>query len=167
MYKFLCSFLLIFCSTVSNGQTAPITTYVPAAGQTVTKLHAGFEGLNNFIHKAKIVQITSESDAFIVKGKLEIFQNETLERTTKFTWLSTKNLIEKRRLNEIRDIRHDIYTISDFVIPCIVITVGSEELWIAMRGKDTSFPGIVLYKKKNKILIKLMKIHDPKQIRHF
>ena len=148
--------LLCGCTSMSVAQdVAPVATYVPTIGHKHTIFMAEISpGKGDFRQCATIANISSDS----VTSDVEIFVKDKKIREVQIEWNSIKNFVQKHRLSEIQTLRYDYYVVSRVKIPCLVLEVGSTHLWIAMNGKNTAFPGIVLFKKQDKILIKLEKI---------
>jgi hypothetical protein len=157
MKNFLLSCIILCgCTSLTTAQdVAPITTYTPTVGNRLTLFMAEISPDEGDIHQyATIASIGSDR----ITADVEIYIKKKKIRNIKIKWEPIKNFVKKHRLEGIQTLRYANYKVSGVEIPCLVLEVGSTHLWIAMKGKNTSFPGIVLFKKQDKILIKLLKI---------
>jgi hypothetical protein len=140
--------------------------YRPRVGQTFEIFNARIAAVeSDSIHVATIISIDREIKTDLEIYSSNLYKKENLIRKIQAAWFSTKNFVEKYKLDKIKSFRRDNYIVNDFKIPCIVIDTGLNEIWIAMEGADTLFPGIVLFKHRGKTKIRLLRILDPKRKR--
>jgi hypothetical protein len=146
-----------------NGQTskagdspnvAAITTYVPAIGDTLE-----FRTLEPTGRRTRqLGTIATIATNGVVTLQVKVYVKTRLDSELEATWTPKDGFLASIRGLDGVTIKPAKYVVGNKSVACYVAHLEDSELWIAATEKRTFFPGLLMVKKDNKIVFRLVAI---------